>query len=113
MVLQNLAPFVIAAVLGVGLNVAVRLEDLPVELRAGAATLGYAPDAIEPTLARLLGALRQRLAEPATATLDAWRSRDALYDDGRSPGARGCADARGGDRRHGSPDRGALRWRRW
>jgi BirA family transcriptional regulator, biotin operon repressor / biotin---[acetyl-CoA-carboxylase] ligase len=67
------------AVLGVGLNVAVRLEDLPVELRAGAATLGYAPDAIEPTLARLLGALQRRLAEPTAATLDVWRSRDALY----------------------------------
>lgn len=66
-------------VLGIGLNVAVKLEDLPVELRAGAATLGYSPDAVEPTLQRLLTALQRRLAEPVAATLDAWRSRDALH----------------------------------
>jgi BirA family biotin operon repressor/biotin-[acetyl-CoA-carboxylase] ligase len=78
------------AVLGIGLNVAVRLEDLPVQLgpgapesvspirRRGAATLGMGPDQIEPTLERLLGALERRLSEPATATLQAWRSRDAL-----------------------------------
>jgi BirA family biotin operon repressor/biotin-[acetyl-CoA-carboxylase] ligase len=66
------------AVLGIGLNVAVRLEELPAELRAGAATLGYRRDAIEPTLERLLAALERRLAEPTERTLDAWRSRDAL-----------------------------------
>jgi BirA family biotin operon repressor/biotin-[acetyl-CoA-carboxylase] ligase len=66
------------AVLGIGLNVAVRLEELPVELRSGAATLGRSPSAIEPTLERLLAALQRRLAEPVAATLDAWRSRDAL-----------------------------------
>jgi BirA family biotin operon repressor/biotin-[acetyl-CoA-carboxylase] ligase len=66
------------AVLGIGLNVAVRLEELPVELRSGAATLGCSPNAIEPTLERLLTALQRRLAEPVAATLDAWRSRDAL-----------------------------------
>jgi BirA family biotin operon repressor/biotin-[acetyl-CoA-carboxylase] ligase len=67
------------AVLGIGLNVAVRLDELPDELRAGAATLGYGRDAIEPTLERLLAALAQRLAEPTARTLDAWRSRDALH----------------------------------
>jgi BirA family transcriptional regulator, biotin operon repressor / biotin---[acetyl-CoA-carboxylase] ligase len=67
------------AVLGIGLNVAVRLEELPMQLRAGAATLGHSPDAIEPTLERLLAALERRLAEPASATLEAWRLRDALY----------------------------------
>jgi BirA family transcriptional regulator, biotin operon repressor / biotin---[acetyl-CoA-carboxylase] ligase len=67
------------AVLGIGMNVAVRLEDLPLELRAGAATLGYSPDALELTLDRLIAALERRLAEPTRATLDAWRSRDALY----------------------------------
>ena len=66
-------------VLGVGLNVAVRLDELPVELGASAATLGHSPDAIEPTLQRLLAALERRLAEPASATLEAWRLRDALY----------------------------------
>ena len=42
------------AVLGIGLNVAVRLDELPLELRPVAATLGYGPAAIEPTLERLL-----------------------------------------------------------
>jgi BirA family biotin operon repressor/biotin-[acetyl-CoA-carboxylase] ligase len=67
------------AVLGIGLNVAVRLQELPIELRSTAATLGHSPDAIEPTLERLLAALARRLKEPTAQTLDAWRSRDALY----------------------------------
>jgi BirA family biotin operon repressor/biotin-[acetyl-CoA-carboxylase] ligase len=67
------------AVLGIGLNVAVRLEELPLELRAHAATLGQTQDAIEPTLGRLLAALERRLKEPTAQILDAWRSRDALY----------------------------------
>jgi BirA family biotin operon repressor/biotin-[acetyl-CoA-carboxylase] ligase len=77
------------AVLGIGLNVAVELDQLPAELRPGggarsatsplpAATLGLPREAIEPTLSLLLEALERRLAEPADATLAAWRSRDAL-----------------------------------
>jgi BirA family transcriptional regulator, biotin operon repressor / biotin---[acetyl-CoA-carboxylase] ligase len=66
------------AVLGIGLNVAVRLGDLPAELRASAATLGLGPAAIEPTLARLLSALERRLQEPAETMLAAYRARDAL-----------------------------------
>ncbi len=81
------------AVLGIGLNVAVRLEDLPSELRppaageggaAGAATglpaasMGRTREELEPTLAHLLEALARRLTAPADATLEAWRSRDAL-----------------------------------
>ena len=70
------------AVLGIGLNVAVRLEDLPAELRPGgsrpAATMGRSPDQLEATLAALLEALERRLQEPAEATLGAWRKRDAL-----------------------------------
>jgi len=66
------------AVLGIGLNVAVRLPDLPPELRATAATLGESPDQIEPTLARLLDALERRLSEPAQTILDSYRARDAL-----------------------------------
>jgi BirA family transcriptional regulator, biotin operon repressor / biotin---[acetyl-CoA-carboxylase] ligase len=78
-------------VLGIGINVAVRLDELPPELRtpkpagAGApvsglpaATLGLAPDRIEPTLDRLLGALAGRLAEPARTTLGSWRACDVL-----------------------------------
>jgi BirA family biotin operon repressor/biotin-[acetyl-CoA-carboxylase] ligase len=77
------------AVLGIGLNVAVELDELPGELRPGgvgrsatsplpAATLGRPREAIEPTLSLLLEALERRLAQPAEATLAAWRSRDAL-----------------------------------
>ncbi len=100
-------------VLGIGLNVAVRLEELPPELQpqrrtaaagpeagghgaavatAGlpAATLGLSAADVEPLLAQLLDALTTRLQEPPQATLDAWRARDAL--DGReiawgTPGA--------------------------
>lgn len=66
------------AVLGIGLNVAVRTEHLPGELRDRAASLGLERDAIEPTLARLLAALEQRLAQPTADVLAAYRARDAL-----------------------------------
>jgi BirA family transcriptional regulator, biotin operon repressor / biotin---[acetyl-CoA-carboxylase] ligase len=78
------------AVLGIGVNVAVRLDELPPELRPGAhgeiaaasglpaATLGLEPADVEPLLARLIDVLVERLAEPAQATLRAWRARDAL-----------------------------------
>jgi BirA family biotin operon repressor/biotin-[acetyl-CoA-carboxylase] ligase len=84
------------AVLGIGLNVAVKLEDLPEELGASAASLDESPDAIEPLLGRLLGQLEQRLEEPAEATLAAWRARDALR--GREIAwAQGHGQARGID----------------
>jgi BirA family biotin operon repressor/biotin-[acetyl-CoA-carboxylase] ligase len=66
------------AVLGIGLNVAVRVEELPADLRNTAATLGRSPDEIEPLLTRLLTALERRLDDPPTQILDAWRGRDAL-----------------------------------
>lgn len=66
------------AVLGVGLNVAVRPHELPAELREKAATLGRPPEEVEPTLARLLQALGRRLSEDRRGTLEAWRARDAL-----------------------------------
>jgi BirA family biotin operon repressor/biotin-[acetyl-CoA-carboxylase] ligase len=66
------------AVLGIGLNVAVDVSDLPAELQGSAATLGLAPADVEPLLARLLEALSQRLAAGDEATLTAWRERDAL-----------------------------------
>lgn len=84
------------AVLGIGVNVAVQLEDLPVELRPGAATLGHSPEEIEPTLEQLLAALQRRLAEPTAMTLDAWRSRDALYEREIAWGS-GCGRAQGID----------------
>jgi BirA family biotin operon repressor/biotin-[acetyl-CoA-carboxylase] ligase len=66
------------AVLGIGINVAVVPSALPPELRDRAATLGRAPSALESTLRELLGRLAARLDEPAGASLDALRARDAL-----------------------------------
>ncbi len=66
------------AVLGIGVNVAVRVEELPPELRDTAASLGLSPEEIEPLLGRLLAVLQQRLGESPTEVLDAWRTRDAL-----------------------------------
>lgn len=67
------------AVLGVGLNAAVDVDELPVDVRMRAASLGRDPAAIEPLLAAILGALSERLAAPTEHTLDAWRERDALH----------------------------------
>jgi BirA family transcriptional regulator, biotin operon repressor / biotin---[acetyl-CoA-carboxylase] ligase len=68
------------AVLGMGVNVAVALEQLPPELRERAATLGRPPEALEATLGELLDRLARRLAEPAADCLAALRARDALRD---------------------------------
>jgi len=68
------------AVVGVGLNVAVRPGDFPPELRDVAGTLGLEPGEVEPTLEWLLDRLRRWLpAEPADV-LAAVRARDALLD---------------------------------
>jgi BirA family biotin operon repressor/biotin-[acetyl-CoA-carboxylase] ligase len=66
------------AVVGVGLNVALRAEDFPAELRERAATLGLEPAAIEPTLDSLLAALSRWLEQSPAAVLEAVRERDAL-----------------------------------
>ena len=66
------------AVLGIGVNVAVRREDLPPELRDTAATLGLEPADLEPALERLLALLGRWLAAGETDVLDAVRARDAL-----------------------------------
>jgi BirA family transcriptional regulator, biotin operon repressor / biotin---[acetyl-CoA-carboxylase] ligase len=68
------------AVVGIGVNVAVAPEDLPSELRQTAGTLGLGPEAIEPTLDRLLEALERWTAASPDEVLDAFRSRDALLD---------------------------------
>lgn len=86
------------AVLGIGLNVAVRVADLPAELRDRAASLELEPDAIEPTLQTLLSALERRLAQPTPGLLADYRARDALLGHGvrweRGEGiARGVDDA--------------------
>ena len=65
-------------VLGIGINVAVRADDLPAELRGRAASLGLEPAAIEPTLAALVHALERRLAQTDAELLTDYRARDAL-----------------------------------
>ncbi|GAC1439206.1 MAG: hypothetical protein NVSMB51_16790 [Solirubrobacteraceae bacterium] len=84
------------AVLGIGVNVAVRIADLPPELQGRAGTLGLAPAAVEEVLAELCVALARRLSEPAATLLAAWRARDALLDRQVSWSG-GCGTARGID----------------
>ena len=66
------------AVLGIGVNVAVRVQDLPAELHDRAASLDLEPAALEPTLEALLRALERRLAQPTGDMLADLRTRDAL-----------------------------------
>lgn len=66
------------AVIGIGLNVAVRLADLPPELHGTAATLGLEPGAIGAVRDRVLAELETALALDPGALLDAYRERDAL-----------------------------------
>jgi BirA family biotin operon repressor/biotin-[acetyl-CoA-carboxylase] ligase len=66
------------AVVGMGINVAVRLDELPAELQDRAGTLGLAPDALEPTLERLMAGLETWTAASSDQVLGAVRSRDAL-----------------------------------
>lgn len=68
------------AVLGIGLNVAVRISDLPDELRDRAGTLGLEPAAVDGVLVQLLEALELWLGASEASVLDAVRSRDALRD---------------------------------
>jgi BirA family biotin operon repressor/biotin-[acetyl-CoA-carboxylase] ligase len=68
------------AVVGVGLNVALRQDDFPPELRGSAGTLGLRPEAIEITLERLLEALERWIAASPQGVLEAFRVRDVLLD---------------------------------
>jgi BirA family biotin operon repressor/biotin-[acetyl-CoA-carboxylase] ligase len=86
------------AVLGIGVNAAVRMEDLPAELRETAGTLGLRPGDLEPCLERLLRALESRLAAGEAEVLAELRRRDALSDrkvrwDGGEGTARGIDGA--------------------
>jgi BirA family transcriptional regulator, biotin operon repressor / biotin---[acetyl-CoA-carboxylase] ligase len=81
------------AVLGIGINVAVRVEELPEELRDRAATLGLTAGDLEPTLARLRDGLERWLSASDADVLRAVRGLDALlgepvrWDDGSGTGA--------------------------
>lgn len=67
------------AVLGIGLNVAVRECDLPAELWDQAGSLGRSPQDIDPTLDRLLERLERWLGAAPARLLGALRDRDALF----------------------------------
>ena len=86
------------AVLGIGVNVALREEDLPPELRPRAGTLGRPEEDVEAVLEDVLRRLDTRLAQPAEAVLAAGRARAALAGRpvswaGGSGTARGVDDA--------------------
>jgi BirA family biotin operon repressor/biotin-[acetyl-CoA-carboxylase] ligase len=66
------------AVLGIGINVAVRPDDLPAVLRGRTATLGREPPAVEAVLGDLLVVLERWTTAPARDVLAAWPARDAL-----------------------------------
>jgi BirA family biotin operon repressor/biotin-[acetyl-CoA-carboxylase] ligase len=83
-------------VVGIGLNVAVRVQDLPPELHATAAGLGLDPGDVEPVLGRLLHALQATLELDENALLGAWRARDALVGR-RISWDQGAGTARGVD----------------
>jgi BirA family biotin operon repressor/biotin-[acetyl-CoA-carboxylase] ligase len=93
------------AVLGIGVNAALSLDDLPEELRASAGTLGRSPRELDVALGELLAALERRLNEPAAEALAALRERDALLD-------RPVAGAGGAGVGAGLGDGGALLVRR-
>jgi BirA family biotin operon repressor/biotin-[acetyl-CoA-carboxylase] ligase len=90
------------AVLGIGVNAALDVGDLPPELRETAGTLGRTD--LEAALRELLGHLTERLAEPAGETLRALAGRDALLD-------RPIAWAGGEGTGAGIDERGCLRVR--
>jgi BirA family biotin operon repressor/biotin-[acetyl-CoA-carboxylase] ligase len=89
------------AVLGIGVNVAVRIVELPKEVHDRAASLERPASAIEPLLTDLLAALARRIEEPAERVLEEWRARDALL-------GRDVSWAGGAGRADGVDDRGRL-----
>jgi BirA family biotin operon repressor/biotin-[acetyl-CoA-carboxylase] ligase len=66
------------AVVGIGLNVAGGDDEFPSELRGLAGTLGLPPQAVEPTLGRLMGALNRWVSASPEDVLAAVGARDAL-----------------------------------
>jgi BirA family transcriptional regulator, biotin operon repressor / biotin---[acetyl-CoA-carboxylase] ligase len=79
------------AVVGIGLNVAIGMDEFPPELQETAGTLGLEPSAIEPVLGRLLDSLGSWLAASPERVLSVVRERDVLLDQPvRWSGGSGC-----------------------
>ncbi|HEY2770680.1 MAG TPA: biotin--[acetyl-CoA-carboxylase] ligase [Solirubrobacteraceae bacterium] len=90
------------AVIGIGLNVALDIDELPPELRATAGTLGLDQSEVELVLDRLLDSLDRWLVAGDDAVLSAIHERDALRGrEVRWAGGAGVAD--------GLDERGRLR----
>jgi BirA family biotin operon repressor/biotin-[acetyl-CoA-carboxylase] ligase len=66
------------AVVGIGLNVALRLDEFPAELRDTAGTLGLSPADVEPVLGAVLLRLEEWISVDAASLVEAVRDRDAL-----------------------------------
>jgi BirA family biotin operon repressor/biotin-[acetyl-CoA-carboxylase] ligase len=107
------------AVIGIGVNVALDLAEMPEDLRGTAGTLGRRPGELEAALAELLDHLERRLAERVEEVLAALRERDALLErpvswaDGEGVGAgideRGRLRVRLADGRETAIDAGEVR----
>jgi len=67
------------AVVGIGINIAVELDQLDEETKQRAGTLGLTASEVESVLSRLLDALATWLAAPEVEVLAAVRARDALF----------------------------------
>ena len=93
------------AVVGIGVNAAFDVSELPPELHESAGTLGRRREELPSALAELLEHLERRLAQPADAALRTLTERDALLDRPLWwPGGEGVGA--------GIDDRGRLRVRR-
>jgi BirA family biotin operon repressor/biotin-[acetyl-CoA-carboxylase] ligase len=66
------------AVLGIGLNVALRGDDLPQELRGRAGSMGRPVEEVETILGQVLAGLERWLTASEGEILAAWAERDAL-----------------------------------
>jgi len=106
------------AVVGIGVNAAFDVSELPPELHESAGTLGRRPEELSSALAELLEHLEQRLAQPAGAVLHTLAGRDALLDrpvrwaGGEGVGAgideRGCLRVRRSDGSETALDAGEV-----
>jgi BirA family transcriptional regulator, biotin operon repressor / biotin---[acetyl-CoA-carboxylase] ligase len=68
------------AVVGIGVNVALDVRDLPPELHGTAGTLGRTRGELDAALGELLDGLTTWLAAPVDEVVEALRARDALLD---------------------------------